>query len=496
MEPVKSSFGVAGAFRVVLEWRNDYGSDGPVGRTWGDLQLWVGDTLVWGALDSSGQTEGITWSWIELLEFLGNAWPYLLEEEQHPITFDMRREEPAHIGELWGRAKLRWRRLSEECADREDALLRDFLAVHDFAEALQGACPPKLLFLRRGGQMLVATDRQEWILSFVTTKSTLKDLGEAVKDRLSGLIDQRSVSAITRWEKRDTMPAVQRLQIATGRDEPSLRRIWPVDVTVDAANDALYELKAAARMIGRKINDDQLKAILGRINSLPKGKHLALGDVQKKAADVIREHESQDPATQGYLLASMLREHLKCEAGRVEPQEVLRTWGVSVVEFEINGSPLDAIAIWGAAHAPTILLNPAGPRAQHPTGARVTLAHEICHLLVDIEGALPVAEVLGGNVPRAIEQRANAFAAEFLLPRAEARACIERELQFVNTPSERCKTMDKTIGNLVDTYGASHETTAWQILNSGSIDSSDEPLMNALRQHHRSIYDPFDTGVS
>lgn len=492
----KLSFGVAGAFRVVLEWRDDYGSDGPIGRTWGALQLWVGDTLVWGELDSSGQIEGITWSWIELLEFLGNAWPYLVEEEQHPIIFDIRQDEPAHIGELWGRAKLRWLKLPEEQVDREDALLRDFLAVHDFAEALQGAHPPKLLILRRGGQILAATVRQERILSFDMTMSTLKDLGEAIKDRLAGLTDLRSEIARTRWANRDTMPTVQRLQIATGRDEPSLRRIWPIDVATNAANDALYELKAAARMIGQKVTDSQLKAILERVYNLPKGKHLALDDLHKKAADVITEHESQDPAAQGYLLASMLRAHLNCETGRVDPQQVLDTWGVSVQKFEINDLPLDAIAVWGAEHAPTILLNPAGPRTHHPTGTRSTLAHEICHLLVDMEGALPVAEVLGGNVPRAIEQRANAFAAEFLLPRAEARACVERDLQYVNTPTGRRDAIGITISGLVDTYGASHETTAWQILNSGCIDPSDKQLMQELQQHLKSIYDPFGTGIS
>jgi hypothetical protein len=30
---------------------------------------------------------------------------------------------------------------------------------------------------------------------------------------------------------------------------------------------------------------------------------------------------------------------------------------------------------------------------------RFTLAHELCHLLVDRKGSLPVAEVLGGATP-------------------------------------------------------------------------------------------------
>src|SRR5471030_411567 len=93
MEQVKFNFGSVGALHVNLEWRDDYDSDGPIGRTWGDLQLSIGDTLVWGELDSHGGTRGVTWNWIDILEFLGNAWLYLTEEEQYPITFDTRFED-------------------------------------------------------------------------------------------------------------------------------------------------------------------------------------------------------------------------------------------------------------------------------------------------------------------------------------------------------------------------------------------------------------------
>ena len=57
--------GGPGKLRFVLNWRDDYESAGPVSRTWADLQVWVEDTLVWGHLRTTVQTEGITWSWIE-----------------------------------------------------------------------------------------------------------------------------------------------------------------------------------------------------------------------------------------------------------------------------------------------------------------------------------------------------------------------------------------------------------------------------------------------
>ncbi len=483
------SFGCDGALRGILEWRDDSGNEGAEGRTWGNLQLWVHDTLVWGQLDNFGKTAGVAGNWINLLEFLGTAWPYLIEEEGYPISFDQS-ELPTRLNDLRGRAKLRWHGQQEESATQEKTRFQDFLDVHDFAEKFCGTRLPNLLLLRRGSQMVAATTKQEWTLSFFETMSTLQKLGSAISDRLAGLTDHRSKNACIRWEERDSMPSIQRLEIATGRNESSIQKIWPVGIDANVANDELYELKAAARMVGPKFPDAQLKAILEKISNLPKGKRLALSEVQKKAVEAISEHES--PNVQGYLLASMLREYLGSLTGRVEPQDVLRAWGVSVVEFEIKDSPLDAIAIWGAQHAPTILLNPKGPRAHFETGKRSTLAHEICHLLVDTEGALPAVEVLGGHVSREIERRANAFAAEFLLPRAEAGAAVQRDLRYVNTQKERGKMMTNTITMLVEQYGASHETTAWQIINSRSIDETDM-LMEQLRRQCKSIYAPFDT---
>jgi Zn-dependent peptidase ImmA (M78 family) len=485
---VKLNFGSVGSLHINLEWRDDYGSDGPIGRTWGDLQLWIGDTLVWGELDSHGGTRGVTWNWIDFLEYLGNAWPYLNEEEQYPIIFDTRFDEPSHLGELWGRAKLRFRTLPDDVADQEDELLRDFLAVHDLSEAVQGISLPKLLCLRRGKQMVAATVRHEFVLSFDETIGTLAQLGNAIAERIVGLSDKRSENGASRWQKRDEISESKRLQIATGLDEAALRKVWPYDV--NAANDNVYELKAAARMLGHRVSDVQLKTVLNAIGSLRSTGKLKLGSLANKALAIIREQEAEAPATQGYFLAWMLREHIGRKSGRVEPDEILHGWGVLVRELEIKESNLDAIAVWGPRHKPTIFLNSVGPRSQQEKGRRSTLAHEMCHILADLDGALPVADVLGGNMPRGIEKRANAFAAEFLLPRYEASTYIETALQFVYTQDERKATIERAISDLAEKYGASHETVAWQMLNSHVVKQNDQLV---YEKKLKSVSDPFDT---
>lgn len=489
MEKERLTFGESGSLRFVLEWRDDYGTDGPVGRTWANLQLWLADTLVWGELEKSGNPEGIAWSLIEILEFFGNAWPYLIEEEQFPIAFARRFDEPKHLGELWGKSKLHLLHLPEGVADQDDELLRDFLAVHDFSEAFQGAQPPRLLCMRQGNQLLAATVERQWIFSFEAAMSTLESLCSAIVDRISNLSEQRAIAARDRWNYRNSMPVLSRLQIAVGRDESSLRRIWPTDIDSPAANDRLYELKAAARMIGQRLPDEDLKLVLQKINCLVGAKRLRLGTLEAEAQSVLRDHESADPALQGYFLASMLRKHIVRVFGKVDPEMLLSEWNVSIQEIAIQNSNLDAIAVWKGNHTPTIFVNSAGPRAQLPKGRRSTLAHEICHILVDRDGALPAVEVLGGTVPRDIEQRANAFAAEFLLPRIEAAAFIRKNMKFVYISSERRKVVENCLSSLSEIYGASHETTAWQILNSGCLEQNDEQV---LKKYMKSIYEPFE----
>ena len=54
------------------------------------------------------------------------------------------------------------------------------------------------------------------------------------------------------------------------------------------------------------------------------------------------------------------------------------------------------------------------------SGRRITLAHELCHLLFDRAGLRSLARFEGGGADsdRLIEMRANAFAVELLVPMA------------------------------------------------------------------------------
>lgn len=71
-------------------------------------------------------------------------------------------------------------------------------------------------------------------------------------------------------------------------------------------------------------------------------------------------------------------------------------------------------------------------RRVSPYAKRFSLAHEICHLLLDREYGDELAIASGPWAPVAIEQRANAFAAAFLMPTW----LLRDELASANAPAD------------------------------------------------------------
>jgi Zn-dependent peptidase ImmA (M78 family) len=114
--------------------------------------------------------------------------------------------------------------------------------------------------------------------------------------------------------------------------------------------------------------------------------------------------------------------------------------------------------VLGPKHGPAVWLNKNEKHLSNEGARRATLAHEMCHLLVDRGGALPLAEVVNGNIPKTVEQRANAFAAEFLLPREIARQALAKFTSGL-----------ELISDLSNRYGVSRELAARQVENSGAV---------------------------
>jgi len=100
------------------------------------------------------------------------------------------------------------------------------------------------------------------------------------------------------------------------------------------------------------------------------------------------------------------------------------------------------------------------PRRDVPRqgAARVTVAHELCHLLVDRGQALGAVDILNGQMPLAVEQRARAFAAELMLP-SEAAA----QVWVASKPQITKHGVASVLKRLTQRFGVTTSIAAWQL---------------------------------
>ncbi len=297
--------------------------------------------------------------------------------------------------------------------------------------------------------------------SFEKIKDCLTELGDFFTEFVSTVEHDRVKRAVHRWKDREKRADELFLKLRTGISDELRKKLengvsptefWELKST---GNNDDNELLAAARMSGGVVSPDDQKTILKCIKQSPNRETSTLDEISKKILSEL--DEDMRPYEQGYQAAQILRQALNLEdESRVEPESFLDKWDVDIQEKALVECPVDAVAAWGKNHGPIIILNTGGSnRPAHKHGRRSTLAHEICHLLIDRHGALPFSEVLGGYTPLYPEQRANACAAEFLMPRQSA---VEKLRQ--------CSSIHEVLEKLSEQYEVSKEMVALQIKNS------------------------------
>jgi Zn-dependent peptidase ImmA (M78 family) len=429
--------------RFVLTWDDPHPRGTAAEATRGRLDLRVGDR-VWGVPHDSTDP-GIHWTWIEMLEHLSDIWKPLLWEEADPLGLD------CSPSRLRASAEERWLERSSSLREREQESLWSFQQRHDLAAALQGAWPPSLWIVRRGNYYLIDGMGAAVLLPVDEVLEVLGNLGGQIAARVRDLQDGRALDAVEMWEDRSKSSWTEFLRLATGLDEETIESV-PELSRPESGQVEVDEIVAAARMLGPMSSPQTLRAVLRHIANVPRRRTEELDRLASLVAhgrDLIGT-----PFEQGYRIARQLRSMLGIsEQERVDPLRLLQSWGVGVSRIRLQSEDLDALAAWGPKHGPVVLLNLDGA-GQSESRRRATLSHEIAHLLVDRSGALPLTEVLGGRVPTDLEARANAFAAEFLLPRSAAR---------------RLSGTDKTksdLDRLCEDFGVSRELAAWQARNS------------------------------
>lgn len=466
------TLGDAPGIQIEIQWPARRPTRSAEAATYGKLMLWIHEDLIWGSMDRIGRESPVVWSWVELLEFLSNAWPYLLYESGYPLGL-----RPIWPAKLRDEAETRWQTAPEEIVADEEEEIFAFEETHDLARCLHGLFAPSVWIVREGGLMTIGTDRRTTRRPYKETIDVLESLGEAIRSRLSGLKDGRSRAAVRGWDDRLAMDPWSLAEIATHWPAEELRSAAGTDdpwqaFGIEGKTFHITEALEIAGLTRGFLGVEQLKDILRRLRSLGRADTPELDRLSEAAAGILENDADIKPYHQGYRLANWLRERLGVgeAGGRVDVEGFIHDLGVHIENVDLASNLLDAVACWGPRHGPGVWMNRNEKHAKVEGARRATLAHELCHLLVDREGALPLADVINGNTPRWVEQRADAFAAEFLLPRSAAKGGLSPGVD-----------MDTCVGRLTKEYGVSRELTAWQIRNSGApLSPADHGKLRAM----------------
>jgi Zn-dependent peptidase ImmA (M78 family) len=154
-----------------------------------------------------------------------------------------------------------------------------------------------------------------------------------------------------------------------------------------------------------------------------------LPDTKKRLEEFIGEISQpgeayrRNPWAEGYQLADDWRKACGISTSEnLNLDKHLTALGVTIQNVELSDKSTSGAAILLQDRAPLILLNTQCARHRDAegkefySGRRFTLAHELCHLLIDREEGADLALLSGPWAPKAVEKRANAFAAALLMP--------------------------------------------------------------------------------
>ncbi|TGG95233.1 ImmA/IrrE family metallo-endopeptidase [Natronospirillum operosum] len=439
------------------------------GLLWAKGRLIIGGEVVWALEDE----EPIEWTWLDLFEFLGRAWPWLLLEQDFPLP--LKATSPASLRQ---EAEKRWATLSSEIVRDEEEQIHRFLHRHDFASAMKGIFLPSVFLLRQGERFLIniPSRHKELMMSFDSVVDDLNSIGEGLKGLLAESKHPRALMALKHWDDRQEKLSHRAIELLSGLrpDELSLIEadkgpaFWEHDAEHPTRDSVIL---AAARMSKDTMPFNLQKELLELLKEIP---GCTTEELDSIATEILSEFKEEGrPHDQGYLAARKLRDCLNLDLeDRVEPEQLLRQWQVQIKKKAFPDSSFEAVALWGENHGPAVVLNyRASKAAANEHRVRSTLAHEICHLVLDRHSALPVAEVLNGRTPEKLEQRARAFAAEFLLPRASASKTLRQN-----------SNLKDALYSLSRAYGVSLELAAWQIHNSDAYSSLNRDDLLVLQQ--------------
>lgn len=311
-----------------------------------------------------------------------------------------------------------------------------------------------IYFAREGDVIRIQHCSEIWWLPRKTFHELVSGLIDAIASCHADLREYEPARLILE-NRTPCMDVQDEIRTATGLDLESSPTAYQLLETVIRHSPRSHTLLAAARMGFGNLGDPDITQLLQHIEaypvSPPEAENATLRKICSRVPGNVRNGNLKN-FMQGYYLASYLREYMKMtEMKPLDVDALVSKLGLEVVSDNFSGNIL-ALAIWDSG-SPRIHLNMAILDGKESL-RRSSICHELCHILIDRQGARPLCDLLIENeINDGVERRARAFAAELLLPRAWA-------VSFLSKLDDQAD-----IDQLASYFGVGKELAANQIID-------------------------------
>jgi Zn-dependent peptidase ImmA (M78 family) len=433
--------------------------DPELALSWGELSLWVRGRNLCAHWMHGDSHPGVHWYLLSFLEWLAENWDPLLHEERMPYPDS---GAGAAIDIL--SASVPVAATVEEAIERF-SLQQQWTSRHGLRAAADGGLFPNVFLRRRRGQIEVSWHNGEpafapddFVYSDRSGYETIR--ASAVADTLYSVLRHATehLAAVAANSPRlhDLASVVSSLPDPSRTNQ---RVSWLAGLgrTADEALQRWSTAREAALAASTQGTADAIDAALGThaspllvdgtcraavlfgsmspaiaepdvrliarllLNAYdPSRHHPELDDISQQV-DADYEHAWRD----GYELAERVHDELAFDTttpidvvGTIQRLKIRRK-SVELCDCDIRG-----LSLTSPVHRATIVVNSRFANNRREEVLRFTLAHELCHVLFDQDFEHELAMASGPWAPAAIERRANAFAAMFLMPRDLVRHAI------------------------------------------------------------------------
>ncbi len=402
----------------------------------------------------------------DILAFLTTSWDALLLEQVYPHGLNLDRPSKVRAAAEWQVARGPRNAYSDELLASTIAFARS----HDLARCFGGLYElPAFWMMRQGADMLIETaDRIERV-PLAEWMRFASDLGDCIAVRLEPDAE-RWGTLVAAWRARDSADPVRIAALSTGQNVEIAGQLIAEDLIprTDSISEAANDndgLRIAARMVGG-IPYHAIRTVLTAAKSIPSRPSPSLDTLREElATELAMLPENAYPYEQGVYAANWLRSRCDLDPeARADPIATLEHYGVQLRQELIGPSILDALAIWGNAYGPGVIFNLASRRLMGNGGRisgralKIVAAHELCHIVLDFRRTLAAVDILYSRMPVIAEQRANAFAAEFMLP-AQTAVRLWRQSALQQTRDG----LSSFLGRLSDRFDVSRVVAGWQL---------------------------------